>query len=116
MQLGYYNEPDMRNGKAAKTPNGEDGFATRLRELHKQHGLSRPAADTLKRLADALDVFGDYLLEGAVEEAAQARFEDSELLRQFQEVEKLPDEDKDVIKRLLDAFLTKKRLQELAAR
>ncbi len=125
----------MRNGKAAKTPNSEDGFAARLRELRKQHGLSqaalgeqveihythigryerglsRPSADTLKRL----DVSGDYLLEGAVEEAAKARFEDRELLRQFQEVEKLPDEDKDVIKRLLDAFLTKKRLQELTAR
>jgi len=95
---------------------GEDSFAHRLRELRKQRGLSRPAADTLKRLADALDVSGDYLLEGAVEEAAKARFEDRELLRQFQEVGKLPDEDKDVIKRLLDAFLTKKRLQELAAR
>ena len=129
----------MRNGNAAKTPSGEDGFASRLRELRKQHGLSqaalgeqvgihythigryerclsRPAADTLKRLADAQDVSGDYLLEGAVEEAAKARFEDRELLRQFQAVEKLPDEDKDVIKCLLDAFLTKKRLQELAAR
>jgi len=77
---------------------------------------ARPAADTLKRPADTLGVSCDYLLEGTAEEAATARFEDRELLRQFQEVEKLPDEDKDVIKRLLDAFLTKKRLQELAAR
>lgn len=120
-------------------PRGEDGFAQRLRELRKQHGLSqtelgervgihythigryergrsRPAADTLKRLADVLGVSGDYLLEGAVEEAARARFEDRELLLQFQEVEKLPDDDKVVIKRFLDAFLTKKRLQELASR
>ncbi|MFP1853868.1 hypothetical protein ACLEDO_17050, partial [Lonsdalea quercina] len=56
----------------------------------------------------------DYLLEGATDEAAKARFEDRELLRQFQEVELLPDEDKDVIKKLLDAFLTKKQLQVLA--
>ncbi|MFP1751069.1 hypothetical protein [Lonsdalea quercina] len=48
------------------------------------------------------------------DEAAKARFEDRELLRQFQEVELLPDEDKEVIKKLLDAFLTKKRLQVLA--
>ncbi|MFP1814156.1 hypothetical protein ACLEC6_17620 [Lonsdalea quercina] len=57
---------------------------------------------------------GDYLLEGATDEAAKARFEDRELLRQFQEVEQLPDEDKEVIKKLLDAFLTKKQLQALA--
>lgn len=128
----------MGNADAVKTrlPNG---FAERLRELRKQKGLSqtelgervevhythigryergvsRPAADTLKRLADALGVSGDYLLEGAVEEAARARFEDRELLQQFQEIEKLPEEDKAVVKRFLDAFLTKKQLQELAAR
>jgi len=128
----------MANANAAKTP-PPDGFAERLRELRKQKGLSqselgervevhythigryergvsRPAADTLKRLADALGVSGDYLLEGAVEEAARARFEDRELLQQFQEIEKLPEEDKVVVKRFLDAFLTKKQLQELAAR
>ena len=129
----------MDNGDAARTPPGDPGFAQRLRELRKQkdlsqtelgervgvhythigryeRGVSRPGADTLKRLADALGVSGDYLLEGAVEEAARARFEDRELLRQFQEVEKLPEEDKVVVKRFLDAFLTKRQLQELAAR
>ncbi|MEL4889782.1 helix-turn-helix domain-containing protein [Pectobacterium betavasculorum] len=115
----------------------DTGFAQRLRDLRRQKGLSqselgklaelhythigrfergtsRPGGDTLKRLADALDVTGDYLLEGATNEAAKARFEDRELLRQFQEVEQLPDEDKEVIKKLLDAFLTKKQLQALA--
>jgi len=54
-------------------------------------------------------------MEGATEEAAKARFEDRELLRQFQEVEALPDEDKLVVKKLLDVFLTKKQVQKLAA-
>ncbi|MBC8954993.1 helix-turn-helix domain-containing protein [Xenorhabdus sp. PB62.4] len=115
----------------------ENGFAQRLRELRRQKGLSqselgklaelhythigrfergasRPGCDTLKRLADVLDVTSDYLLEGAETEAAKARFEDRELLRQFQAVEQLPEEDKEVIKKLLDAFLTKKQLQALA--
>jgi transcriptional regulator with XRE-family HTH domain len=114
-----------------------EGFAQRLRELRKQknlsqtelgqlaelhythigrfeRGTSRPSGDTLKRVADALGVTGDYLLEGAADEAAKARFEDRELLKQFQEVERLPDEDKFVVKKLLDAFLTKKQLQALA--
>jgi transcriptional regulator with XRE-family HTH domain len=114
-----------------------EGFAQRLRELRKQknlsqtelgqlaelhythigrfeRGTSRPSGDTLKRLADALGVTSDYLLVGAADEAAKARFEDRELLRQFQEVERLPDEDKHVVKKLLDAFLTKKQLQALA--
>lgn len=114
-----------------------EGFAKRLRELRKQkdlsqtelgklaglhythigryeRGASRPSGDTLKRLADVLGVTSDYLLEGAADEAAKARFEDHELLQQFHEVERLSDDDKHVIKRLLDAFLTKKHLQALA--
>lgn len=112
------------------------GFAERLRSLRKQknlsqteqgqlaelhythigryeRGTSRPSGDTLKRLADALDVSSDYLLEGASDDAAKAKFEDRELLRQFQEVEQLPEEDKKVVKTLLDAFLIKKHLQTL---
>lgn len=114
-----------------------EGFAQRLRELRKQknlsqtelgqlaglhythigrfeRGTSRPSGDTLKRVADALGVTSDYLLDGATNEAAKARFEDRELLKQFQEVEQLPAEDKNVVKKLLDAFLTKKQLQALA--
>jgi transcriptional regulator with XRE-family HTH domain len=92
----------------------------KLAGLHYTHigrferGISRPSGDTLKRLADALDISSDYLLDGSNEDAAKAKFEDRELLRQFQEVEHLPDEDKTVVKKLLDAFLTKKHLQSLA--
>ncbi len=114
-----------------------EGFAQRLRDLRKQknlsqtelgvladlhythigrfeRGTSRPSGDTLKRLADALNVTSDYLLEGATDQAAKARFADRDLLRQFQEVELLPDDDKIVIKKLLDAFLIRKQLQALA--
>ena len=68
----------------------------------------------MRRLADALGVSTDYLMDGVTDEAAKARFEDRELLRQFQQVEDLPDDDKAVVKTLLDAFLTKKQIQKLA--
>jgi transcriptional regulator with XRE-family HTH domain len=92
----------------------------KLAELHYTHigrferGSSRPSGDTLKRLADALGVTSDYLLDGAHDQAAKARFADRDLLRQFQEVEQLHDDDKLVIKKLLDAFLIRKQLQALA--
>lgn len=115
------------------------GFSQRLRELRRQRnlsqtelggqvdlhhthisryerGVSRPSADALRRLAEVLGVTTDYLMEGASDEAAKARFEDRELMRQFQEVEQLAEEDKEVVKKLLDAFLTKKQLQSLAVR
>ena len=73
-----------------------------------------PNSDTLKRLAETLGVTGDYPLNGANDTIARARLEDRELLQQFQEVERLGDEDKRVIKVLLDAFLTKRKLRALA--
>jgi transcriptional regulator with XRE-family HTH domain len=116
-----------------------DGFAQRLKQLRRsknlsqtelaklvglhynhlgryERGSSQPSAEALGKLAEALGVSTDYLLEGSTEDAAKADFCDRELLRQFQQVEKLPEEDKAVVKKLLDAFLTKKQLQELATR
>ena len=116
-----------------------NGFAQRLRELRKQkdlsqadlgklvglhythvgryeRGVSRPSADTLHRMADALGVTGDYLMEGTTGEVARARIEDRELVRMFQEVERLTEEDRVVVKKLLDAFLMKKHIHALAAR
>ncbi len=49
--------------------------------------------------------------ETAGRAAARAGFADRELLTQFQQAERLPDEDKHVVKTLLDAFLTQKHLQ-----
>jgi transcriptional regulator with XRE-family HTH domain len=117
----------------------ENDFAPRLKSLRRQAGLSqeelakrvgvhtthigryergnsRPSADALARLADALGVSGDYLLAGVEESAARARLQDRDLLRQFQEAEKLPEEDKNIIKKLIEAFLMKKKITELAVR
>ena len=76
----------------------------------------KPSAETLKRLANALGVTGDFLMEGAADEAAKARFEDRELLQQFQEVQKLPEDEKLLVKKFLNAFLFQRRVHEMAAR
>jgi hypothetical protein len=47
-------------------------------------------------------------------EQVQAQLADRELLRQFQEVEQMPERDKSIVKELIDAFLTKRKVQELA--
>ena len=89
-----------------------------MADVHYSHvgkyerGLSKPSLETLKKLADCLGVTSDYLLNGTQEDAAIANLEDKDLLKMFEELEKLPDDDKDVIKKLIDAFLTKKRLQK----
>jgi transcriptional regulator with XRE-family HTH domain len=116
--------------------NVTEGFAQRLKELRKQREFSQtelgkraslhythigryekgaafPSGETLQRLAEALGVSADYLLEGSMNTVAQARFQDKELLKQFQEVEGLPNEDKEVVKKLLEAFLIRRQIQAL---
>jgi len=44
----------------------------------------------------------------------EAQLTDKELLRQFQEVEKLEPEDKHLVKTFIDAFITKRQIQRLA--
>ena len=75
---------------------------------------SQPSADVLKKIADALDTSTDYLMYGDKDEKAKASLEDTELLQQFKEVDKMKDEDKSVIKKLIDAFITKGKIKQLA--
>jgi len=88
-------------------------------DIHHTHiwryekGTSRPSSGTLKRLADALGATTDYLIGGNTEAVAQAKLEDQELLNHFQELEKLPEDDKSVVKKLLEAFITRRKLQTL---
>ena len=79
-----------------------------------ERNLSHPGAETLKKIADSLGVSSDYLMAGTVEEAAKAHFQDRELLSQFKEVDRLPDDKKKFIKRVLDALLVKEKIRDLA--
>lgn len=129
----------MASATKANDIEPDDHFAGRLRELRRQRnlsqtelgklvgihythvgryerGISRPTAATLMRLAEVLGVSGDYLIEGAADDEANARLQDAELLRAFRDVEQLPAEDKIVIKSLLDAYLTRRRLEQLVAK
>ena len=78
-----------------------------------ERGISKPSADALKRLAEALGVTTDYLIEGKSNEVAKAKLEDKDLLQMFKEIQSLQEEDKTVVKKLIEAFLTKKKVHEL---
>jgi transcriptional regulator with XRE-family HTH domain len=75
---------------------------------------AQPPAETLKKIADALGVSPDYLIYGASDEKAKNKLSDAELINQFKAIEEMDDDDKNVIKKLIDAFITKKQVQKLA--
>ncbi len=79
-----------------------------------ERGQSDPTADVLKRIAEALGTSTDYLLQGGeVQPRVDSSFADSSFRQAFQEAEKLPEEDRVVILKLLDAFLCKRRIHEM---
>lgn len=116
----------------------DNGFADRLRELrikrkltqeelgemvgiHFNHlgryerGLSLPAADTLSKLAEALGVTGDYLLEGKTENAFKVSFSDPELVAILKDMDALPAEDKEPVKVVLRGYLNNIKIKALNA-
>jgi hypothetical protein len=44
---------------------------------------------------------------------AKTKLKDADLIQQFQAIEAMDEEDKNVVKKLIDAFITKKQLQKL---
>ena len=78
-----------------------------------EKGKSNPSSDVLQKLASALDTTTDFLMSGDTEQV-QAQLSDKELLKQFREVEKMEEKDKSIVKELIDAFITKRKIQQLA--
>jgi len=76
---------------------------------------AQPSAEVLKKIADALDTTTDYLMHGDKDEKARAALKDTELLQQFKEVEKMNNEDKKTIKNIIDAFIKRSKLNQIAA-
>ncbi len=77
-----------------------------------ERGENRPTSDVLTKLANALDVTGDFLMDGSMDDKAQMAISDKELLSQFQKVSQLSNDKKLIVKELLDAFLIKTDLQQ----
>ena len=73
----------------------------------------QPPADVLKRLADVFGVSIDYIVNGSLKEKAENTIDDNELLQQFKEVEQMNENDRHTVKSLIDAFITKLKVQKL---
>ena len=72
-----------------------------------------PTTAILIKLADALDVSLDFLLREA-EDRAVGKIRDTALLDQFTQIDSLPENDKQLVKGLLDAFIKKSKFEMLA--
>jgi len=55
----------------------------------------------------------DYSIYGDTDEKAASTLKDAELLQQFRAVEQMDEDDKSTVKKLI-AFITKRKIQQLA--
>jgi len=124
---------DFRYPSAVETAT----FAERLRTLRGQRKLTQgrmaelasvslrmycrweaaeamPYADTLLKLADALQVSADELL-GREELSAEHRIHNQELHRLYQQVDQLSDEDQQALIILLDSLVKRARVKRVMA-
>lgn len=73
-----------------------------------ERGDIMPTADKAKKMADVLGVSLDFLMSDAAKEDTV----DKDMLQRMQELQKLPDTDKDKITSIIDAFIRDTRAKK----
>ena len=65
----------------------------------------QPPADVLKKLADVFETTADYMISGDSNEKAKNSLKDAELINQFKEIDLLPEEEKNVLLKIVSAYI-----------
>lgn len=104
-----------------------DTLGERIQAFRKQNGLSQtqladklgisyaqlsryeikniqPPADVLGKLADIFGTSIDYLVNGDNEQKAKTTIQNAELLNEFKEIDKLPDNEKFILLKVIRAY------------
>lgn len=74
-----------------------------------------PKSEVLKKLANALDLTTDYLMNGSLSELANDRISDKKLISSFQKISTLSDESQKVVLALIDAFIFQQEMKDRLA-
>ena len=81
-----------------------------------ERGDASPSADVLNKIARALEVSPDYLMNGTLDNKATELLKDERLLNQYKKIEALSDEKKNLLIEFLDGFIFKSTVkQQLSA-
>lgn len=80
-----------------------------------ERGEASPSAEVLKKMANALDVSSDYLMNGTTQDFAAESIQDKVLINQFNRISELSEENKTVVSKLIDAFLFQQEMKQKLA-
>ena len=77
-----------------------------------ENGRIIPTADTLRKIAEGLDISADYLIFDNVPKDGRCQLNDLELFERFKEVERMDSENRKMIVNLIDAVIIKTKVQQ----
>ncbi len=77
-----------------------------------ENGRIIPTADTLRKIAEGLDISADYLIFNNVPKDGRCQLNDLELFERFKEVERMDPENRKMIVNLIDAVIIKTKVQK----
>jgi len=77
-----------------------------------ERGANVPSTEVLIRLAEAFNVSLDYLAFEAKGQTAKINIQDRDLLRRFEALDSLSEQDKTLVKKILDLVILKNRFKE----
>jgi len=80
-----------------------------------EKGEASSAAEVLKKMANALDVSTDYLMNDTTSDLAAENIQDKTLINQFNRISELSTENKIVVSKLIDAFLFQQEMKQKLA-
>lgn len=72
-----------------------------------------PTADTLRKIAEALQISSDYLIFDNAPKDGISTLKDLELFERFKEVESMSVENRNMIKHMIDALLIKSKVESV---
>ena len=77
-----------------------------------ERGVMWPTMDLMVRIAKAFDVTVDFLIRDD-KNAAVGKIKNQDLLNQLEQINNLPDEDQKTVVSFLDAFIKRRKFEEL---
>ena len=80
-----------------------------------EKGEASPSAEVLKKMANALDVSTDFLMNGTTADLAAESITDKTLINQFNRITELSEENKIIVSKLIDAFLFHQEMKQKLA-
>jgi transcriptional regulator with XRE-family HTH domain len=79
-----------------------------------ENNVCKPSADTLRKLSEIFEVTVDYLLAEEPEgDSSGAGIKNKELLHWFEEANKLPEHDQELIKEMIEALVVRNQVRKI---